>query len=303
MRQPQTRSATPGSARAKEWAGRLKPYLRQTHVAGEKLFVDYSGQTMEIIDGLTGEIRVAQIFVAVMGASNYTYAEASLSQSLPDWIGSHVRAFSYFGGVTAQTISDNLKAGITKACLHEPMVNRTYADFARHYGTALLPARPYRPKDKAKAEVGVQIVGRWVLARLRNHRFYSLGALNRDIWALLADLNQRPLRGWNRSRRELFDALDRPALKPLPDEPYEYAEWKRCRVGLDYHVEIAKHYYSVPSNLLRQEVDARITAKDCRDLLAWQTDCLAPAFAGGPSRLHDRRAHAKLASTLSRLDP
>ena len=244
-----------------KWAGRLKPYLRQTHLAGEKLFVDYSGQTMEIIDGLTGEIRVAQIFVAVMGASNYTYAEASLSQRLPDWIGSHVRAFAYFGGVTVQTISDNLKAGITKACLHEPMVNRTYADFARHYGTALLPARPYRPKDKAKAEVGVQIVGRWVLARLRNHRFYSLGALNRDIWALLADLNQRPLRGWNRSRRELFDTLDRPALKPLPDEPYEYAEWKRCRVGLDYHVEIAKHYYSVPSNLLRQEVDARITAK------------------------------------------
>ena len=146
--------------RYKEWAGRLKPTLRQLHVAGEKLFVDYSGHTMEVVDGLTGEVRSAQIFVAVLGASNYTYAEASLSQSLPDWIASHVRAFAYFGGVARQTVSDNLKAGITRACFHEPMVNRTYADLARHYRTAIVPARPYRPRDKAKVEVGVQIVGR-----------------------------------------------------------------------------------------------------------------------------------------------
>lgn len=244
-----------------KWAGRLKPHMRQIHMAGERLFVDYSGQTMDIIDGLTGEIHTAQIFVAVMGASNFTYAEASLSQGLPDWIASHVRAFAFVGGVPRQTISDNLKAGITKACFHEPVVNRTYADFARHYGTAILPARPYRPRDKAKVEVGVQIVARWILARLRNHQFYSLVALNSAIRALLDVLNDRPLRGWNRSRRELFDTLDRPALKPLPDDAYEYAEWKRCRVGLDYHVEIAKHYYSVPFNLLRQEVFARITAK------------------------------------------
>ena len=247
--------------RYKEWAGRLKPTLRQVHVAGEKLFVDYSGHTMEVIDGLTGEVLTAQIFVAVLGASNFTYAEATFTQSLPDWISSHVRAFTFLGGTARQTVSDNLKAGITRACFHEPMVNRTYADLARHYRTAILPARPYRPKDKAKVEVGVQIVGRWILARLRNRRFFSLAALNEAIRGLLVDLNNRPLRSWGRSRRELFDELDRPALTPLPDQPYEYAEWKRCRVNLDYHVEIAKHYYSVPHNFLRQEVEARITVK------------------------------------------
>jgi transposase len=197
----------------------------------------------------------------VLGASNHTYAEATLTQSLPDWISSHVRAFSFFGGVARQTVSDNLKAGVTRACFHEPMVNRTYSDLARHYGTAILPARPYRPKDKAKVEVGVQVVGRWILARLRNRRFYSLAALNEAIHGLLDDLNDRVLRGWGRSRRQLFDELDRPALVPLPDEHYEYAEWKRCRVNLDYHVEIAKHYYSVPYGLVRQEVEARITAR------------------------------------------
>jgi transposase len=215
--------------RYKEWAGRLKLSLRQVHVAGEKLFVDYSGHTMEVIDGLTGEVLTAQIFVAVLGASNYTYAEAAFTQSLPDWVSSHVRAFAYFGGAARQTISDNLKAGVTRACFHEPMVNRTYADLARHYGTAISPARPHHPKDKSKVEVGVQIVGRWILARLRNRRFFSLAALNEAIRGLLVDLNDRPLRGWGRSRRQLFDEVDRPALLPLPDEPYEYAEWKRCR--------------------------------------------------------------------------
>jgi transposase len=244
----------------KDWVGRLKPTLRQVHVAGEKLFVDYAGRTMEVIDGPTGEVRAAQIFVAVLGASNYTYAEATFTQSLPDWIGSHVRAFGYFGGSARQTVSDNLKAGVVRACFHEPMVNRTYADLARHYGTAIIPARPYRPRDKAKVEVGVQIVGRWILARLRHRRFFSLAALNEAIRELLGDLNGRSLRGWGRSRRELFDEFDRPALTPLPDEPYAYAEWKRCRVGLDYHVEIAKHFYSVPFTLARQEVEARITS-------------------------------------------
>jgi len=209
--------------RYKEWAVCLKPTLRQVHIAGEKLFVDYSGHTMEVVDGLSGEVRTTQIFVAVLGASNYTYAEASLSQSLPDWIASHVRAFAYFGGTARQTVSDNLKAGITRACFHEPMINRTYADLARHYRTAIVPARPYRPRDKAKVEVGVQIVGRWILARLRNRRFFSLVALNEAIYALLVELNDRLLRSWGRSRRELFEELDHPALTPLPDEPYEYA--------------------------------------------------------------------------------
>lgn len=171
--------------RYKEWAGRLKLSLRQVHVAGDKLFVDYSGHTMEVTDGLTGELLTAQIFFAVLGASNYTYAEATFTQSLPDWIASHVRAFAYFGGAARQTISDNLKAGVMRACFHEPMVNRTYADLARHYGTAISPARPYHPKDKSKVEVGVQIVGRWILARLRNRRFFALAALNEAIRSLL----------------------------------------------------------------------------------------------------------------------
>ncbi|HZD91758.1 MAG TPA: IS21 family transposase, partial [Pseudolabrys sp.] len=172
----------------------------------------------------------------------------------------HVAMLAFFGGVPRQIVSDNLRAGITRACFYEPQVNRTYADMARHYRTAIVPARPYKPRDKAKVEVGVQVVGRWILARLRHRRFFSLFDLNAAIRALLADLNDRPMRGWGTSRRALFEQLDGPALQPLPAEPYEYAEWKRCRVNLDYHVEIAKHYYSVPHQLIRQEVEARITA-------------------------------------------
>jgi transposase len=241
------------------WAGRLKPTMRQVHVAGEKLFVDFAGRTAEVINAGTGEIIPVQIFVATLGASSFTYAEATWSQKLPDWIAAHVRAFAYFGGAARQTVSDNLKAGITKASFYEPMVNRTYADMARHYRTAIVPARPYKPRDKAKVEVGVQVVGRWIMARLRHQRFFSLAELNAAIRALLEDLNDRPMRGWGVSRRALYEELDRPALETLPPTPYEYAEWKRCRVGLDYHVEIAKHYYSVPHQLIRQEVEARIT--------------------------------------------
>jgi transposase len=164
------------------------------------------------------------------------------------------------GGVPRQIVSDNLKAGITKACFYEPTVNRTYADMAAHYRTAIIPARPYKPRDKAKVEVGVQVVQRWILARLRNRRFFSLAELNRAIRELADNLNDRPMRGWGTTRRALFEQLDRPALQSLPPTPYEYADWKRCRVHLDYHIEIAKHFYSVPFRLLRQEVEARITA-------------------------------------------
>jgi len=242
------------------WAGRLKPTMRQIHLAGERMFVDFAGRTAEVVDATTGEIVPVQIFVAVLGASSFTYAEAVWSQKLPDWIAAHVRAFAYFGGAARQTVSDNLKAGVTQASFYEPVVNRTYADMARHYRTAIVPARPYKPRDKAKVEVGVQVVGRWILARLRHRRFFSLADLNAAVRALLDDLNDRPMRGWGTSRRALYEQLDRPALEPLPSEPYEYAEWKRCRVNLDYHVEIAKHYYSVPHQLIRQELEARITA-------------------------------------------
>jgi len=244
----------------REWAGRLKPTLRQVHTAGERAFVDFAGQTMAVIDPETGDIRRAEIFVGVLGASNYIFAEATWTQSLPDWIAAHVNMLAFFGGAPRQIVSDNLRAGITRACFYEPLVNRSYADMAAHYGTAIVPARPYKPRDKAKVEVGVQVVQRWILARLRNRRFFSLNELNQAIRELVEKLNNRPMRGWGTTRRALFEQLDRPALLPLPASPYEYADWKRCRVNLDYHVEIDKHFYSVPFRLLRQEVDARITA-------------------------------------------
>jgi transposase len=243
------------------WSGRLKPTLRQIHVAGERMFVDFAGHTMEVFDGATGEARRAEIFVAVLGASSYTYAEATWSQALPDWIGAHVNALAFFGGAPRQIVCDNLRSGITRACFYEPMINRTYADMAAHYRTAVIPARPYKARDKAKVEVGVQVVQRWILARLRHRRFFSLAELNLAIRELLVELNERPMRGWGVTRRALYEQLDRPALQALPSMPYEYAEWRRCRVNLDYHIEIERHYYSVPFRLLRQEIEARITTK------------------------------------------
>ena len=243
----------------RNWEGRLAPTMRQAHVAGEKMFVDYAGSTIDIVDGTTGEVHEAQIFVAVLGASSYTYAEATWTQKLPHWIASHSRAFAFFGGVPAQVISDNLKSGVTKACFYEPQVNRTYAEMAAHYGTAVIPARPRKPRDKAKVEVGVQVVERWILAKLRNRRFFSLAEANAAIRQLLDQLNARVTRHLGASRRHLFEQLDRPALLDLPVEPYTYAEWKECRAGLDYHVEVDKHYYSVPHALLRQKVWARMT--------------------------------------------
>ena len=242
------------------WEGRLSPTMRQVHPAGERMFVDYAGQTIEVIDGRSGEIRQAQIFVAVMGASSYTFAEASWTQTLPDWIGSHVRALAFMGGVPAQLVPDNPKVGVDRANWYEPGLNRTYLDLATHYRTAILPARPRKPRDKAKVEVGVLVVERWILARLRNRRFFSLAELNQAIGELVADLNARPMRRLGVSRRDLFLELDRPALKELPAEPYEYAEWRARRVGLDYHVDIDGHYYSVPHRLIREQLEARITA-------------------------------------------
>jgi transposase len=245
----------------RRWEGRLSPVMRQHHVAGERVFVDFAGDTLDIIDGKTGEVRQAQIFVGVLGASNYTYAEATWTQGLPDWIGAHVRMLAFFGGVPEQIVSDNLKAGVTKACFHEPRINRTYADMAGHYGTAVIPARPYKPRDKAKAEVGVLLIERWIVARLRKRRFFSLAELNAAIQELLAGLNAKVTRHLGASRRELFEQLDKPALKPLPASPYEYAEWLERRAGLDYHVEVERHYYSVPHQLLKKTLWVRVTAR------------------------------------------
>ncbi len=243
------------------WKGRLSPTMRQTHVAGEKLFVDYAGTTMDVIDGSTGEVHTCQLFVAALGASSYTYAEATRTQTLSDWIGSHTRAFAFLGGVSAMVVSDNLKSGITRACFYEPAVNRTYADMAAHYGTAIVPARPRKPRDKAKVESAVLLATRWVIAKLRNRQFFSLTELNEAIRDCVTQLNTRVSRHLGASRTQLFDELDRSALKTLPAEPYVYAEWKQCRAGFDYHVEIEKHYYSVPHTQLREKMWARITAR------------------------------------------
>jgi transposase len=243
------------------WEARLSPAMRQSHIAGERMFVDYAGTTLEVIDASTGEARTAQLFVAALGASSYTYAEATWTQGLSDWIGSHTRTFAFIGGVAAMVVSDNLRSGITKACFYEPAVNRSYAEMAAHYNTAIVPARPYRARDKAKVEVAVQVATRWITAKLRNRHFFSLPELNAAITELVTQINNRMSRHLGASRRALFEELERSALKPLPAEPYVFAEWKECRVGLDYHVEIEKHYYSVPHQLLREKVWARITAR------------------------------------------
>jgi transposase len=243
------------------WAGRLSVTMRQTHVGGDKLFVDYAGDTVPvIIDRLTGKTRPAQIFVAVLGASNFTYAEASWTQALGDWIGAHIRAFAALGGVPNLLVPDNTKVAVIKACLYEPQVNRTYAEMAAHYDTAILPARPYRPRDKAKVEAAVLIIERWLLGRLRHRRFYGLADLNTAIGEMLRRLNEeRPIRRLGVTRRALFEQLDRPNLKPLPAQPYAFAEWRVRRVGVDYHVEVEDHYYSVPYRFARSEVEVRLT--------------------------------------------
>ena len=245
------------------WEGKLSVTMRQSHAGGDKLFVDYAGDTAPVvIDRLTGEIREAWIFVAVLGASNFTYAEATWTQGLADWIGAHTRALAAIGGVPRLIVPDNAKTAVIKACLYEPVVNRTYAEMAAHYDTAILPTRPRKPRDKAKVEAAVLIMERWIVGRLRNQRFYSLAALNQAIGALLVRLNdQRPIRRLGVTRRQLLEELDRPRLKPLPVEAYVFAEWRIRRVGIDYHVDIDRHYYSVPYRFARQAVEARVTGR------------------------------------------
>lgn len=239
------------------WLDRQKRSMRQQHVAGEKCFVDYCGPTVPIVCAETGEYQNAQIFVAVLGASNYTFAHASASQTEADWINSHVKAAEFFGGWTTLTIPDNLKSGVTRAHRYTPVLNASYEQWSDWYDTAIIPARPYRPKDKAKAENAVLVVERWILARLRKHTFFSLGELNDAIARLLIDLNNRPFKKLPGCRRTLFEQLDQPALKPLPAKSYEYLQVRSARVHIDYHIEFDKHYYSVPHQLVKTAVEVR----------------------------------------------
>jgi len=259
-RQPDGYQYTQFCRHYRAWQRQLDLVMRQEHRAGEKLFVDFAGQTIPITDPATGEITPAQLFVAVLGASNYTYAEATPSQELAHWIGAHVRALTYFGGTSRLIVPDNLRAGVTRAHRYEPDINPTYAEMAAHYGCAVIPARPRRPRDKAKAESGVLVVERWILAALRHRTFFSIAEANAAIAERLAWLNARPFKKLPGSRAALFTELDRPALRPLPAVPYEFAVWKTATVNIDYHVEVERHWYSVPHQLVGQSCDIRVTA-------------------------------------------
>jgi transposase len=245
----------------REFERRLSPVMRQHHVAGDKLFVDYSGKKVGIVDPATGVVREAEIFVGVLGASNYTYAEATFTQSLPDWIGAHVRMFRFLGGVPRLLVPDNLKSGVVKASFYDPEINRSYGAMAAHYDVGVVPARPRKPRDKAAVEAGVRFTQTYVLGRLRHETFFSLAECNVAIGQVLERLNGRVMRRLGMSRRELFESIERPALRPLPEADWQFAEWRLVRVGLDYHVEVDGFYYSVPHALIRAEVDTRLTER------------------------------------------
>jgi len=244
----------------RRWLASQERVLHQNHAPGEKLFVDYAGQTAAVVDRHSGEVREAQVFVAVLGCSNYTYAEASWTQRLPDWLGSHVRALEYLGGCPGAIVPDNLKSAVKRAHRYEPELNPSYQDFAEHYGVAIVPARAGKPRDKAKVEAGVLVVERWILARLRNRTFFSLGELNAAIGELLEQLNHRPFKKLEGCRYTRFVELDRPALRPLPPRRYEFGQWRTAKVHPDYHVEVDRAYYSVPYRLIGNELDVRVSA-------------------------------------------
>jgi len=258
-RQPNGYRYTSFCAHYKEWLTKRSPTMRQVHHGGDKLFVDYSGKKPCIVDPRTGEVTEVELFVAVLGASSFTYAEATRTQRVPDWISSHVRALEAIGGVPRALVPDQLKSGVSVSCRYEPGIQRSYAELAQHYGTVVLPARPGHPRDKAKVEAAVLVAQRWVLARLRNQTFFSLEELNVRIAELVDELNARTMRVYGASRRTLFERLDRPALGALPTQRFSYGEWKTAKVNIDYHLEYEHHYYSVAYTRLGEQLDVRAT--------------------------------------------
>jgi transposase len=242
-----------------EWVSKRSPSMRQVHHGGDKLFVDYSGNKPHVVDPKTGEVTEVELFVAALGASSFTYAEATLTQQVPDWIGSHVRVLEAIGGVPRALVPDQLKSGVVVSCRYEPGIQRSYEELAQHYGTVVLPARPAHPRDKAKVEAAVLVTQRWILAKIRNQTFFSLAELNTRIAELVDELNDRKMKVYGASRRELFERLDRPALRAMPTERFAYGEWKRSKVNIDYHLEYDHHYYSVPHALLGETLDVRAT--------------------------------------------
>jgi transposase len=247
--------------RYRKWLGSLDVSMHQNHKAGEKLFVDWAGDTFPIVNRETGEVSKAYLFLATLGASSYSYAEAFLSQDLPQWITANIHAFYHFQGVTEIVVPDNLKTGVSKPNYYEPDINPTYQSMAEYFGTVVLPARVRHGDDKAAVEKGVQDAERWVLAALRNHTFFSLAEFNRAVMAKMAELNDKPFQKMDGTRRSLFETIDRPALKPLPSQPYELAEWTKARVNVDYHVQCSdKNFYSVPYQLIKQVVEIKMTS-------------------------------------------
>jgi len=273
------------------WAGQLDAVMRQEHRAGEKCFVDYAGPTIPVTSPRTGEIQQAQIFVGVMGASNYTYCDATWNQTLADWIGSHVRMLDYFGAAPEILVPDNLKSGVTRACRYEPDLNPSYVEFANHYGIAVVPARARKPRDKAKVEGGVLIVERWILACLRNRMFFSLVELNSAIAELLTRLNLRPFKKLPGCRQEMFRSLDYPAMRPLPAQRYAFAEWKKARVNVDYHIEVTGKLYSVPYALIGKQLDVRFTQHTIEILYRGERIASHARLHGGGSRYSTQSAH------------
>jgi len=243
----------------RDWLGQQELVMRLEYRAGDRLFVDFSGDRLPLVDSETGQITMAEVFVAVLGASGYLYVEATRGQDLQSWLSAHARAFEFYTGVARAIVPDNLKSGVTKACWYDPEVNPSYLELARHYGTAVLPTRTAHPRDKAVVEVGVQVAERWVLAPLRKRRFFSLSEMNAAILDRVREVNDRPFRGQPTSRRELFLEMERPALQPLPVTRYEFASFKTATVNIDYHVEFDHRWYSVPHRLVRQKVEVRAT--------------------------------------------
>jgi transposase len=299
----------------RQWRLALALSMRHTHVAGERLFIDYAGPTIPIVDAASGEITPAQIFVAVLGASNYTFACATLRQTSADWIGATVAAFEFIGGVPLLVVPDQTRALIAQPCRYEPQPNRLAEEFAAHYGVTILPARPAHPRDKPKVEAAVLLVERWILAHLRSRRFFSLTALNSAIAGLLGSLNERPFKKLPGCRRSAFESIDRPALRPLPATRFEVARWKTARVNIDYHIEIDGHYYSVPFRLARAQVEVRITATTIEVFAARErVACHALSAARGrhstvaehmpaSHRAHREWTPAKLVAWAERIGP
>lgn len=279
----------------RRWAADLDVCMRQQHRGGERLFVDYAGMTMPVTVAGRGEVREAQIFVAALGASHRLYVEGTWTQQLPDWIEAHIHAFEYFQGVPAIIVVDNLKSGVSRACRYDPDINPTYHDMAGHYGVAIMPTRPRRPQDNAKGESGVQVVERSILAPLRRCAFFSLVELNEALWKGMGEVNSRPLQKLGVSRNSLFAEIDAPALRPLPERRYEYGEFSRARVNIDYHIEVGGHYYSVPYELRGRQVEVWRgvrtveVAERGKRVAAHQRDDTPGGYTTDPS--HMPRAH------------